>query len=177
MELTPDQTAQLAKLAARLETDVRHLLALDDEVLALVLREHEFFDDEWWGPEGDPEPDFPFSLVALTPHPRTREPFAVQGAYAAKVVPLKANTEDTIAVEFSAEPLFVGGKVLMNDYRTAAYITQFRPKKGGPKVKALTFVDCGWLRADELNMSNEEVGQRIVDEIDAGTLTILPQRG
>lgn len=185
MNLTDAQSAALRKLSERLNVGLQDMLALGDEVLALLLDTnavsiHGLLSDQWFDHEGEPEFEFPFYTAEVRPHPRTKEPFAVAGSYATKVNTLEADTDELRAVDFRSTPLLIGGRAVLESCSSVLVLGQHRPRRNmpdGPVVKYLTFQRRGWLRTAELDMPAEEVDRRIAEDYDSGRVTLLPQRG
>lgn len=180
MPLTDAQSADLRKIAHRLNVNLLDLLALGDDVLAMLLdpnASHELLADKWYTDEGDPEYEQPFSCAEVRAHPRTGEPFAVAHGYATKLDTLLPVTAEAKAAEFRSEPLLIGGRAVVWWWGSVLCLCQHKPRPHKPLWRGLQFQRRGWLHEKELDMPEQEVRERIGAEIDNGTLTLLPQRG
>jgi hypothetical protein len=184
MDLTEEQKTQIKKMAERINVGLQDLLALDADVLALLLdpnASHELLADEWYTDEGDPEYECPFTSAEVRLHPRTGEPFAIAWGHATKLDTMVQEREYARISEFRSEPLLIGGRAVVWGWGKVLCRNQHRPiRRGVPDAelyRSVGFMRRGWLHEEELTMPEREVRERISAEIDNGTLTFLPQRG
>jgi hypothetical protein len=104
---------------------------------------------------------------------RGQQRFAVFGPTAYKLYGFdRVEDEGTI---FEYQPVIIGGRMFRADPEEGAggmlYLMRClqRKNKANPSPKWMGYLaECGWLRTDELGLSNEEIMENIAAEIDRG---------
>jgi len=106
--------------------------------------------------------------------------FAIFGDLAYDVTKLKFNYDETCVPGTGKLCVPVGGRYLAqfpDEARSGImgmYIVHDRRK--GVNVKSdPTFVPCGWLYTEELKLTNEEINQNIVEDIENGENVFYPK--
>ena len=133
-----------------------------------------------FGPARDCFGEVAKTTGGLRRYRNSKQIFAIDGYYAYDVTPRAFYDNDQWSDSFCSTyvfcPIVVGGSVFesLPDEGRTGFLTEVRvcsPKRGWYR-KYLSWISCGWLRTEELDMEPEQIEQNIMDDIDAGMTCI-----
>ena len=102
---------------------------------------------------------------------RGKQTFAVFGCMAYDVSKMKFNYDKTCIPGTGKLCVSLNGRYLAqfpDEGQSGIMGLYVLDRKGKKIVSDPTFVPCGWLHAEELKLTNTEVEQNIIDDIEAG---------